>query len=254
MWKTIRILLLSCVLAGVAATAWLERARSTGWRQTLWVGIFPINGDGSEVADRYIGTLQPRDFADVQEFFTVQARTHGVALEEPLRVLLYPAPRVAPPALAADAGMITRAVWSLRLRWYAWRRMAELQRTAPHVRLFVLYHDPERNAQVPHSLGLQKGLVGLVYAYATPRMRGENGIVIAHELLHTLGATDKYDPVTDLPSYPDGYADPAQQPRWPQRRAEVMAGRRALSQTEAQMPESLRDVVVGARTAEEINW
>jgi hypothetical protein len=33
-----------------------------------------------------------------------------------------------------------------------------------------------------------------------------------------------------------------------------MAGRRPLSETEAEMPDSLRDVVVGDRTAAEIRW
>ena len=35
-------------------------------------------------------------------------------------------------------------------------------------------------------------------------MTGPNNVVIAHELLHTVGATDKYDPVTDAPRIPDG--------------------------------------------------
>jgi hypothetical protein len=254
MWKTLRILLLLCLLGGVASTAWLERTRSTSWRQTLWVGVFPVNGDHSAATAQYIDALRERDFLDVQEFFAAQARAHGVVLEDPLRVLLYPATRIAPPVLAPGAGVLTRIAWSLRLRWYARRRMTALQRTPPHIRLFVLYHDPQRSPRVPHSLGLQKGLLGVVYAFATPQMRGANNIVLAHELLHTLGATDKYDPVTDQPSYPDGYADPAQQPRWPQRRAEIMAGRIALSQSEALMPDDLRDVLIGARTAREINW
>jgi hypothetical protein len=254
MWKALRIILLLCVLAGVAATAWLERSRTTSWRTPLWVGVFPINGDHSEAASRYIEGLQEGDFAEVARFFATQAHAHGVALEEPLRVLLYRPLVAAPPTLARDAGLLTRIAWSLRVRWYASRQMARLERAPPHIRVFVLYHDPATQPRVPHSLGLQKGLIGIVHAFATPRMRGANNIVIAHELLHTLGASDKYDPLTDLPAWPDGYADPAQEPRWPQRRAEVMAGRRALSQTQAEMPEDLREVTIGARTAQEINW
>jgi hypothetical protein len=254
MWKTLRVLLLLCLLGGVASTAWLERSRSTSWRQTLWVGVFPINGDHSAVAAQYIDALRESEFRDVPEFFAAQARAHGVAVDEPLRVLLYPETTVAPPVLAPEVGVVTRIAWSLRLRWYAWRRMAALQRTPPHIRLFVLYHDPQRTPRVRHSLGLQKGLIGVVHAFATPQMRGANNIVLAHELLHTLGATDKYDPRSDQPSYPDGYADPTQQPRWPQRRAEIMAGRMALSQSEALMPDDLRNVIIGDLTAREINW
>lgn len=254
MWKTLRILLLLSLLAGVAATAWLERARSTSWRQTLWVGVFPINADGSAATAQFLDALQEADFHAVQEFFAAQAHAHGVPLAQPLRMLLYPSPRSAPPALAPDSSLPGRILWSLRLRWYAWRRMTEIGRTPPHIRLFVLYHDPQRDPRVPHSLGLQKGLIGVVHAFATRAMRGQNDIVLAHELLHTLGATDKYDPASNQPLFPDGYADPDQQPRWPQRRAELMAGRLAVSQAQARMPDALRDVVIGARSAREINW
>ena len=50
----------------------------------------------------------------------------------------------------------------------------------------------------------------MVYAFATPEMDGENDVVIAHELLHTVGASDKYLPGNDAPRFPDGYGDPNQ--------------------------------------------
>ncbi len=82
--------------------------------------------------------------------------------------------------------------------------------------MFVLYHDPALTPTVPHSLGLTKGLIGVVYAFAAPEMNGENNVVIAHEMLHTVGATDKYNPVDDAPRFPDGYGDPGQRPLFPQ--------------------------------------
>jgi hypothetical protein len=107
---------------------------------------------------------------------------------------------------------------------------------------------------MPHSLGLQKGLVGVVYAFASRPMQGENAIVVTHELLHTLGATDEYDPNTLQPRFPEGYAEPQREPRFPQPLAEIMAGRRALSSSRAEMPDSLAEVVVGPTTAREIRW
>jgi hypothetical protein len=107
---------------------------------------------------------------------------------------------------------------------------------------------------VPHSLGTTKGLIGVVYAFATPDMDGENDVVIAHELLHTLGATDKYRAADDAPRYPDGFGDPQQIPLFPQRNAELMAGRRMLSADRWQQAESLDEVVIGAATAAEIRW
>lgn len=140
------------------------------------------------------------------------------------------------------------------MRWFANTASDVPGRAEPQIRLFVLYHDPAMNARVPHSLGLQKGLVGVVHAFADPSMRGQNNIVVAHELLHTLGATDKYDLTTGAPIFPQGYAEPDLDPRVPQRATEIMAGRRAVSETEHEMPADLRSVVVGSKTATEIGW
>jgi hypothetical protein len=57
-----------------------------------------------------------------------------------------------------------------------------------------------------------------------------------------------------LPDFPDGYFEPEQKPLHPQRFAEIMAGRLALSSSESTMPESLRYVRVGRSTAAEIGW
>jgi hypothetical protein len=85
-------------------------------------------------------------------------------------------------------------------------------------------------------------------------MEKQNNVVITHEFLHTLGATDHYDLATDQPVYPDGYADPDLKPLLPQHLAEIMAGRIPMSQSEAVPPESLDDVLIGNKTAKEINW
>jgi len=122
------------------------------------------------------------------------------------------------------------------------------------VRLFLLYHDSATLERVPDSHGLQKGLVGVVHLFADPALAARNDIVIAHELLHTVGASDKYDLGTGAPRFPIGYADPDQEPRYPQERAEIMAGRRALSDSEWEMPSTLAHVVVGPETALEIRW
>ena len=90
--------------------------------------------------------------------------------------------------------------------------------------------------------------------FAADKMAGSNNIVIAHELMHTLGATDKYDFTSGAPSFPTGYGDPERKPLFPQLTAEIMAGRRVLSPTNFDMPGNLRDVIVGPATAAEIRW
>lgn len=246
--------MLLLVLAGVAAATWLDRVSTTSWDRTLWVGIFPLNGDGSEAAARYIDGLTVRDFASIEAFFADEAARYGVKVDRPIRVDLYPSPHDLPPQLAPHANFLQTIAWSLKMRLYA-RRAADVPGRPPsRIRLFVLYHDPKVSEVVPHSLGMQKGLVGMVHAFADERMTGANNIVIAHETLHTVGATDKYDLATGEPLYPNGYADPQRSPRFPQEYAEIMAGQRPISAHEQEMPETLRDVVIGPQTAQEIGW
>ena len=163
-------------------------------------------------------------------FFAREAKRYGVELDDPVKTRLRPELRDSPPRRAPDASIPMTMLWSLRLRFWAWRVSGHVAEPED-IRMFVLYHDPALTPVVPHSLGLEKGLIGVVYAFATPDMDGTNDVVIAHELLHTLGATDKYDPGTDAPSFPDGYGDPRQVPLYPQATAELMAGRRMLSAT-----------------------
>jgi hypothetical protein len=144
--------------------------------------------------------------------------------------------------------------YSLRLRLHAWRKLSDGSGPTPHVRIYVLFHDPAVTPALPHSLGLERGLIGIVHLFADPRMRGSNDVVLAHEILHTLGASDKYVPATGQPIHPGGYADPDLVPLHPQHRAELMGGRIPLSATEAEIPESLADAMIGPETAREIGW
>lgn len=252
--RQFRIGMLLLLLAVVMLGSWLSRARTTDWDAPLWVAIYPINADSSAVADDYIGGLSDETFDSIESFMRREAERYAVAIDEPVRVELYERVTELPPVLERGANFLQRALWSLRLRWWARHADDESERAPPDIRMFVLYHDPALSPEVPHSLGLQKGLLGVVHAFATGDMTGANNIVIAHEFLHTLGATDKYDFENDRPTFPDGYADPEQEPLYPQRRAEVMAGRLAKSELDWEMPSSLGNVVVGPRTAAEINW
>src|SRR5262249_23141891 len=152
---------------------------------------------------------------------------------EPIHLVLYPQVRQLPPQLQSHPGMLDAMWWSLKLRWYAWRAVSFGGRAPPRIRIFVLYHDPAALETVPDSHGMQKGLLGVVHAFAQSSLAGTNSIVIAHELLHTLGATDKYDPSSLAPLFPAGFAEPERKPLYPQDKSEIMAGRRALSAQDA---------------------
>jgi hypothetical protein len=253
MAKTIRISLLLIILLAVAQGAWKARARTTDWSETLRVVVYPINGDGSAAADTYIGALRRPVLAPLEIFMRSEAQRHGLALRDPVE--LYLAPRIAdrPPAPPPRGGGLDVAWWSLRMRWWAWRHDA-YDGPRPHVRVFVLYHAPRGGRALAHSVGLRAGMIVVANAFAGADEEGGNNVVIAHELLHTFGATDKYDPAGNLPLFPDGYAAPRAEPLYPQSHAEIMGGRIPLSRSEAEIPRSLEQTLVGAATAREINW
>ena len=254
MWRNIRILVLLLVLLAVALQQWLDRVHTQSWQETLWVGIYPLNADGSRTAHDYIEALTAKDFEPIEEFLAREAHRYGVQLDDPVHIELYPQGTELPPALAPDAGPLGVAWWSLKLRWYAHRASAVPGRVPSRIRMFVLYYDPANLERAPDSHGLQKGLVGVVHAFAARELTGSNDLVIAHEFLHTVGASDKYDFASGQPLYPIGYADPDRKPLYPQVATEIMAGRRPLSEQESEMPRSLNNVVVGPATAIEIRW
>jgi hypothetical protein len=95
-------------------------------------------------------------------------------------------------------------------------------------------------------------MYGVVNGYSSRLLRGRNNVVIAHEFLHTLGATDKYDPANGYPIAPDGLAEPERSPLYPQTKAEIMGGRIPLAANDVVEPQSLKYVVIGPLTAQEI--
>lgn len=253
MWRNFRILVLLLILLFVALNTYFDRVYSTDWNLPLRVTIYPINGDGSAAVERYLGRLAPERFEALEKFFENEARRHGVAMERPIRFTSAPLLRDQPPALARGANVFAIMAWSLRMRYWAWRA-PELPGPAPDIKLFVVYHDPALSPTLAHSLGMQKGLYGVVNVFADRRMNGSNDTITAHELLHTLGAIDKYDPSNSQPLHPVGYAEPAKEPLFPQTHAELMGGRIPLSAHDSVTPESLRQVLVGSLTAAEIGW
>jgi len=252
-FKQVRIFLLLGLLLVVSVTTCQDRFRSTRWRVPLYVALYPIAADDSPVTRAYLSALDAERFRPIDRFFAREAHRYGVALDDPIKTRLRTELTERPPQRPAAGGALATALWSLELRFWAWRVSGHV-REPEDIRMFVLFHDPKLTPSVPHSLGLTKGLIGVVYAFAAPEMNGANDIVIAHELLHTLGATDKYDPLTDAPRYPDGYGDPRQLPLYPQQAAELMAGRRMQSANHWVQPDDLDEVIVGPWTALEIRW
>lgn len=251
----VRLWLLVGVLVFVALGAWLDRSRTRDWNDTLRITVYPIAQSTDPSVRNYSNALQATDFASVEAFFRDEAQGHGVALEQPVRVRVSQAAHEPPPQLDGRPGMLGVMLWSLKLRYYAARVAWNDPLPAPHIQVFALYSPMSQDsAPMPDSVGLSKGLIAVAHLYGHRDASGSNQVVVAHEVLHTLGATDKYDLATGQPLAPTGLGEPELDPRYPQQFGEIMAGRVATSARDAIVPASLDAMLVGPQTAREIGW
>jgi hypothetical protein len=247
-----RIAFLLLVMFGLGFNVWLTKWRVASWDRSLWVVIHPVCGDANPETRAYVDSLTPEEFGPVADFFAAEAERYGLKIEAPFNLVLAPRLDKLPPPIPDDPTPLSMILWSLKLRFFAWR-IGKANASVQDIQLFVLYFNKART-MVDQSYVMQKGYIGVINAYAAPNLNGKNNVVIAHELLHLAGATDKYNPANELPVYPDGYAAPDAHPRYPQTQAEIMAGSIPVSATRAEMPDNLEETVMGPATAREINW
>jgi len=254
MFRRLRIAVLLYILAFIAVAQFLTTRRSTAWDSPLWVNVYTVDGDDRSATRSYIDSLSSTEFSDVETFLTAEARRHGVSLDQPFRLRIVGEYHGGLPALAADAGGLGTLWWSLRMRWLAMQLQWRSVVPSGDILVFAVFYEPAAEVALDRSTALQKGMIAVANLFADVSARGSNQMVLTHELLHTLGATDKYAPGTNLPRFPDGYAAPGAKPLLPQTKAELMAGRIPLDAQRAEIPTSLRQVVIGPATAREVGW
>jgi hypothetical protein len=252
-WRTISYLALMLL----AIVLWVNRLQSESitpdWQEPVSLRIYPVNADQTITTAEYLATLSDNDFNDIEQFFVDESKRYGLPLEKPLSVEFYPVVTSLPPEAPESASILDSLWWGLRMRlWVAGND--EFDADDNTIRVFMNYYSPSINSTMKHSLGLQKGRIGLVNGFASDRFQGLNHFVAVHEALHTLGALDRYDPETAEPIWPDGFADPVQVPLYPQTRAEVMGGRIPLVPGVAVLPSDLSFARIGPATAIEIGW
>lgn len=256
-FRHIRIIILTLILIYVASDHYFGVKRTTAWTQPLNVFIYPINGDDSSSSSAMIDSLTVDDFANVNHFLVSQAKYFGLTIDQAVNVHVTHELKKKTPALPQSQSIISAIGWSLRMRWWAWQvslfHNDGVNGLKPDIRLYVEYY-ANASERSYHSVGLQKGRIGIVKNYADRRFLGRNNMILTHELLHTLGAMDKYDMQTLQPVYPIGYAKPYEYPKYPQHLAEIMGGRIPVNQDVAYVPESLALCVIGETTANEIGW
>ncbi|MCF6323296.1 MAG: hypothetical protein L3J89_03065 [Gammaproteobacteria bacterium] len=252
-FKDFRIAILLLILLFVALDSFFMKANTSDWDQPLRVVIYPVNGDLSEVSSSYIASLQESGFSPINQFMRREAVRYGIAISDPLDIRMGPVIEEIPPLPPHEGSILDTVLWSLNFRYWSFT-MDTYEGPRPDIRIFTLFYDFHTHKRLPHSTGIEQGMLSIVHAFSNRKMAKQNNFVITHEMLHTLGATDKYNLANNLPIFPDGYADPDKTPRYPQHFAEIMGGRIPLSQTQSEIPEGLNEAIIGMLTAREIGW
>ncbi|WP_034280440.1 hypothetical protein [Alkanindiges illinoisensis] len=250
--EKIRVFILLVILAVVIIQSLQDKA-DLNWKNSFYVAVYPVNVENNPQVEQYIQHLTAADFVEASEFLNSEARRYGVPLYRPINIVLGKPISQLPPAPPVNGGIIEIMLWSLKLRYFAWRNEQDFS-IHPQIQLYLLYFDPKQHRSLSHSTALQKGRVGRVNLFGEASYSQQNLVILSHELLHTLGANDKYDFANNMPAFPDGYGNPQQQPLFPQAKAELMGGRLVINESKAVIPKNLAQTVIGPKTAREIGW
>lgn len=253
----VRVAILLTVLASVLLWAWADvrsrRARNE-WDHTLYIAIAVVRLE--HVDDAAIAAMRAR-LPALEDRLAAELARHRPGAPRPFRFsLVTPVDATSPPPLPLGDGPIDAVRHSLALSSYLRDidTRAGIESGVFDSRIYVAVRRPRQSERtLVEGRSEQGGRVGLVEV----ELDAESGdlplIVVAHELLHTLGATDKYDE-TGRTIVPLGLAEPERLPLFPQRFAEIMARNRPVSAGTERVPESFDEMAVGPRTATEIGW
>jgi len=253
----VRVAVLLLVLAAVAGWAWdrlgARRAR-TAWDRPVAVAVLVLG----EAAPGSVEALSGALGALAVSFAGDMARLRGPGPAPFEFEVVGPlAPERLPPTGPPEPGPIARVAHALDL----WRAARAAHEAAPgfepdayDVRIYLVAQPAGPGGRLfVEGLGELGGEVGIVRASLDWREPLLAAAAVAHEVLHCLGASDKYDGMGHAVE-PAGLADPDLVPPYPQRRAEIMVGEVPLAPGRGRLPESAAEVAVGPVTAAEIGW
>lgn len=253
----VRVAVLSTILLGVLAFAWTDvhrRRARTDWHRTLGVALVVLRR--GPVADANIAALERR-VPVLTDLLAAEARRFRPAAPQPFAFSIYGPVDVGegPPAPASE-GLVDLATQA----WTSWRYLSRVDRAVGldssglDARIYLVA-TPARDAQQTFVEGYseQGGRVGFVAVELEDSMIDAALFVATHELFHTLGATDKYEPGGAI-QIPEGLAEPERLPMLPQRYVELMARQRPIAPGIAEPLDSLDEMRVGAATAREVGW
>ena len=253
-FKLIRVVFLLSILFVILLSTWMTEKRMAAWERPILVTVFPIAADDDPGTLAFVEEIDTESFDAVNRFMARESSPYGFTVRPAFRFQVATPGQQLPPPVPARFEPARVAWWSLKMRWWAWMRDIESDLITPDIQMFVLFHRLGGESETGISVGMRKGRYGIVKAYAKERLNYSNLVVFTHELLHVLGATDKYVLSNGEPIFPHGYAQPDKRPLFPQQTAEIMGGRIPINSFSSVMPESLDQCKIGKQTAEEIGF
>jgi hypothetical protein len=249
---TVLLTLLVCVVVWAVHDVTSRRARKA-WTRTLEIGVVfvrvgAIDEEAASALRARLPALEARLGAEMSRYRPGAPR--------PFRfTLLGPVAGTEPPRASGD-GFLDLA----RHGYDLWRYRRDLDARAHVVgsaydsRIYLAARAPTRaTLQSVEGESEDNGRIGTVTVELDRTMVDLALAVVTHEVLHTLGASDKYDAAGHVVA-PGGLAEPDRIPLYPQRFVEVMARGRPLAPGVESLPRSVDELAIGALTAAEIGW
>ena len=248
-FKLLRIVALLSVLFVIVVSTWMVEKRMAAWERPILVTVYPIAADGDPASIRFAEELSEDSFRSVNRFFERESGPYDFTVTPAFRFQVAAPSAELPPAVPEQYDFIRIALWSLRMRWWAWMQDLGDELIQPDIQMFMLYYSLNGVVEPGISVGMRKGRYTIVKAYARESQRERNLVVFTHEMLHVLGATDKYVLSTGEPIFPHGYANPNQEPLFPQQQAEIMGVRIPLTSYSSRMVGSVASCKIGRDSA-----
>lgn len=253
----VRVGILLLVLFGVVLWTWRDaatrRARND-WDHTLLVAVVVVQ---LENVDADAISAVRADVPALADRLAEELARRRPGAPRPFRFELFgPVKATTAPPSPESEGIFDLVKQAWAQYWY----LRDIDARAGLVtgvydsRIYLVVRAPrraERTLAEGHSE--QGGRIGIVEVELDAKSAYLPLIVAAHELFHTLGATDKYD-ATGRTLVPRGLAEPERNPLYPQRYAEIMSRNRPLSATDERVPNGFHEMAVGPETAREIGW
>ncbi|MEO8903646.1 MAG: hypothetical protein ABI488_15295 [Polyangiaceae bacterium] len=230
-----------------------RRAR-TEWARPVQVAVALV--EFGKVDPRAVEALRAR-FPTLEERLASEYHRYGGRLARPVQFTVFgpvTVDRAPPPDPDAGLSSLARHAYE-QWRWtHAVDEGANLPARSFDSRIYVLARAPQdANRNWVEGSSEFGGRVGLARVDLDTTVVDLALFVVSHELLHTLGASDKYD-AAGRALIPDGLVEPRRVPLYPQRYAEVMTRNLVLAPGLERPPESVSELGVGVETAREIGW